>query len=347
MNNRVLDLFCGCGGLSSGFEQVGFEIVAGIDSWKDALNTFEKNHSNSLAIELDLGNFSPEQIEEKAGNNFDVIIGGPPCQGFSISGKRNPDDSRNKLYQGFVSAVEYFRPKVFLMENVPNLLAMANGLVKDTIIEEFSAIGYNVQYQVLLASDYGVPQNRKRVFFVGTQKGIKNFVYPVKTSITSPVTSLEAISDLPEISLKNGSLYPYEPQSEYQKSIRKSSLGVYNHVITAHTERTQRIISLVPDGGNYKSLPIELQQTRKVNIAWTRIDSSKPSMTIDTGHNHHFHYKFNRVPTVRESARLQSFPDTFIFYGGKTSQLKQVGNAVPPLLAKSLAGEVKRCLDDL
>ncbi|MFZ2577377.1 MAG: DNA cytosine methyltransferase [Lactococcus hircilactis] len=347
MTKRVLDLFCGCGGLSSGFEQEGFKIVAGVDSWKDALNTFEKNHLESLAIELDLGDFTPRQIEEKAGKDFDVIIGGPPCQGFSISGKRNPDDPRNKLYQGFVSAVEYFRPNIFLMENVPNLLAMANGRVKDTIIEEFSALGYNVQYQTLLASDYGVPQNRKRVFFVGTKKDIKKFTYPIKTISTSPVTSFEAISDLPENSLENGAPYLVDPQSEYQKIIRKSSLGIYNHEITAHTEQTQRIIALVPDGGNYKNLPIELQQTRKVNIAWTRINSNKPSMTIDTGHNHHFHYKFNRVPTVRESARLQSFPDTFIFYGGKTSQLKQVGNAVPPLLAKSLATEIKRCLDDL
>ncbi|WP_270343398.1 DNA cytosine methyltransferase [Lactococcus petauri] len=346
MDKRVLDLFCGCGGLSSGFEQEGFKIVAGIDSWKDALNTFEKNHLGSLAIELDLGNFSPEQIKEKAGKDFDVIIGGPPCQGFSISGKRNPDDPRNKLYQGFVSTVEYFKPKVFLMENVPNLLSMAKGNVKDTIVEEFSAIGYNVQYQVLLASDYGVPQNRKRVFFIGTRKDIRKFTYPIKNS-TPPVTSLEAISDLPEHSLEDGAPYPLTPQSEYQKNIRNSSLGVYNHKVTVHTEQTQKIIALVPDGGNYKNLPIELQQTRKVNIAWTRINSSKPSMTIDTGHNHHFHYKFNRVPTVRESARLQSFPDTFIFYGGKTSQLKQVGNAVPPLLAKSLASEIKRCLDDL
>ena len=119
--------------------------------------------------------------------------------------------------------------------------------------------------------------------------------------------------------------------------MRIDSRGIYNHQITQHTQKTIDTIALVPDGGNYKDLPLELQGTRKVNIAWTRLNSQRPSFTIDTGHNHHFHYKYNRVPTVRESARLQSFPDTFVFKGEKGSQLRQVGNAVPPLLAKAIA----------
>ena len=132
---------------------------------------------------------------------------------------------------------------------------------------------------------------------------------------------------------------------DYQKLMRCNSSKIYNHQITEHSDKTKEIIALVPDGGNYKNLPHELQQTRKVHIAWTRLNSQKPSFTIDTGHRHHFHYKWNRIPTVRESARIQSFPDDFIFLGTKTSQYKQVGNAVPPLMAEAIAKKLKETLD--
>jgi len=139
--------------------------------------------------------------------------------------------------------------------------------------------------------------------------------------------------------------YAIDPKSEYQKLMRKDSIYLYNHVTTIHKEQTKRIIAMVPDGGNYKDLPEELWQTRKVNIAWTRMNSQKPCFTIDTGHNHHFHYRANRVPTVRESARIQSFPDSCEFIGIKTSQLKQVGNAVPPLLAEAIAKKVAHVIE--
>jgi len=166
------------------------------------------------------------------------------------------------------------------------------------------------------------------------------FVFPQKT-VSQPITSFEALSDLPEYSLADGSVYPSPPMSEYQRLMRKKSQKAYNHQATEHSKRTKEIISLVPNGGNYKNLPPELQNTRRVHIAWTRLDSTKPSFTIDTGHNHHFHYKYNRVPTVRESARLQSFPDNFIFLGNKGSQLRQAGNAVPPILAEIIAKGIK------
>ena len=158
------------------------------------------------------------------------------------------------------------------------------------------------------------------------------------------MTTSEALSDLPEGNLEEGAVYPIEAQSEYQKLERRNSSGVYNHEITIHNEQTKRIISMVPDGGNYKDLPKDLQGTRKVHIAWTRLNSQRPSITIDTGHRHHFHYKWNRVPTVRESARIQSFPDDFIFMCSKTSQYKQVGNAVPPLMAQAIAEQLKKNL---
>ncbi|MEI7669180.1 MAG: DNA cytosine methyltransferase [Pseudomonadota bacterium] len=341
--NKVIDLFCGCGGLSHGFIEAGYEVVLGVDYWSDAISTFKKNHVNVKGLVADLLNELPEQISKKTGiENIDLIIGGPPCQGFSIAGKRIIEDERNKLYKAFVGFVEYFEPKAFLMENVPNIVSMGSGAIKDAIVSDFENLGYKVVYKVLMASDYGVPQNRKRAFFLGI-KGNVEFVFP-KPMQGNYITSQEAISDLPKDSVADGSKYQSEPNSEYQKAIRKNSNAVFNHETTKHSEQTVSIIDLVPDGGNYKNLPQRLQQTRNVNIAWTRLNSNKPSFTIDTGHRHHFHYKFNRVPTVRESARIQSFPDTFQFLGSKTSQYKQVGNAVPPLLAKVIAEELKKYL---
>lgn len=338
---NVLDLFCGAGGLSNGFQKAGFNIVAGIDNWQDALDTFALNHSHSIALNEDLDNLDINSLNSKVNQKIDIVIGGPPCQGFSISGKRNPDDPRNKLYQSFVDIVRYYQPKAFVLENVPNLVSMSKGLIKNEIIKDFELLGYNVQYKVLLASDYGVPQNRKRVFFVGIQG--KDFEFPSPT-LSEHITSQEAIEDLPENTLEEGSNYSLPATSNFQRLMRKDSTGIYNHVATQHNEKTIKIIAMVPDGGNYKDLPRELWNTRKVNIAWTRINSKRPSMTIDTGHNHHFHYKFNRVPTARESARLQSFEDKFRFLGTKTSQLKQIGNAVPPLLAYELAKQLREQL---
>ena len=332
----VIDLFCGCGGLSQGFIDAGYEVILGIDQWNDAIKTFNHNHKKSTGIVADLYNESVETISTKTGiTKADIIIGGPPCQGFSIAGKRVIEDERNELYKSFVKFVDYYNPKAFLMENVPNILSMGKGIVKEKIIKDFEKIGYTVNTDKLIASNYGVPQNRKRAFFIGFRNG-HNFEFP-KTDTIEHITSSDAISDLTELSLEDGTDYPITPRSNYQKQIRNGSKAIFNHEITNHSEKTVEIISLVSDGGNYKNLPEELRDTRRVNIAWTRLNSKRPSFTIDTGHRHHFHYKFNRVPTVRESARIQSFEDDFIFTGSKTSQYKQVGNAVPPILAKKLA----------
>lgn len=311
---KVIDLFSGCGGLSLGFEMADYEILLGIDNWADALNTFEKNHHNSKTFLADLYTLQPQIVKEKYNiSDVSVIIGGPPCQGFSIAGKREVYDERNKLYQGFVNFVKYFKPKAFIMENVPNIMSMDKGMVKNRIIKDFEDTDYKVSAKILLASDYGVPQNRKRAFFVGLLNG-NEFEFP-KKSDTIPTTSQDAISDLPDYDVKDGEKYPFSSQSNYQRFIRNGSETLFNHQITNHSEKTIEIVSLVPDGGNYKNLPIELQKTRNVNIAWTRLNSQKSSFTIDTGHRHHFHYVFNRIPTVRESARIQSFPDNFVFWG--------------------------------
>jgi DNA (cytosine-5)-methyltransferase 1 len=341
---NVLDMFCGAGGMSHGFIEAGFNVALGLDSSKDAIETFKKNHVNSFGLVSDLFHDTPEFIVNETGiSSFDLIIGGPPCQGFSIAGKRDINDERNELYKSFVKFVCFFRPKAFVMENVPNILSMGKGVIKENIINDFESFGYNVKYKVLMASDYGVPQNRRRAFFVGVLNN-SDFLFP-KPNVTNPITSYEAISDLPENGLQDGDAYPTEPFTEYQATMRLNSIGVYNHQITKHTEKTKSIISLVPDGGNYKNLPEELKKTRNVNIAWTRLNSSRPSFTIDTGHRHHFHYAFPRVPTVREAARIQSFKDDFIFTGSQTTQNRLVGNAVPPLLAKSIALQLKDLLN--
>ena len=333
---NVIDLFCGCGGFSLGFERAGYNVLLGIDIWKDALVTYANNHSGSKTLNADLSSVQPKDVEDLLnGKKVDVIIGGPPCQGFSIAGKRIVDDDRNRLYKSFVAFVDFFKPKAFVLENVPNILSMGDGIIRDSIVSDFSELGYTVDYKVLTASDYGVPQNRRRAFFVGIKAG-NHFHFPIPFD-SSKVTSKEAISDLPEHEIADGQAYPFPPMSEYQSLMRATAKALYNHQPSVHNQQTVDIISKVPDGGNYKDLPTELQSTRKVHIAWTRLNSEKPSFTIDTGHRHHFHYLYNRIPTARESARIQSFPDDFIFSCSRTSQLKQIGNAVPPLLAEAVA----------
>ena len=333
-----IDLFSGCGGLSLGFEMAGYKSLLAIDNWQDALDTYKHNNPNARTLCGDLSEINPEDIRREYNiDRVSVIIGGPPCQGFSIAGKRIIDDERNKLYKSFVSFVRCFMPDAFVMENVPNILSIGGGAVKESIIKDFSELGYNVTYKVLLASDYGVPQNRRRAVFVGLKNG--EYIFPLPT-ITNAVTTEEALSDLPDGSVTDGEVYPLLAQSAYQQFIRQGCATLYNHQATIHTEQTTRIISMVPDGGNYKDLPKELQQSRKAHIAWTQLNSKKPSITIDTGHRHHFHYAYNRVPTVRESARIQSFPDSFVFTNSKTSQYKQVGNTVPPLMAKAIAEQL-------
>ncbi len=338
----VIDLFSGCGGLSLGFEMAGFDVRLAIDNWEDALVTYRFNHKDTKTLNADLLNLDPIKVETDFNlHKVDVIIGGPPCQGFSVAGKRIIDDDRNKLYKSFVRFVDHFKPKAFVMENVPHILSIGNGAVKDAILSDFTALGYNVVYKVLIASDFGVPQNRRRAIFVGLLES--EYIFP-KPTTEIRVTTKEAISDLPEETINDGESYPNSPQSDYQCLMRNNSSVLNNHQATVHTAETRRIIAMVPDGCNYKCLPKEMWSLRKVHIAWTRMDSQKPCFTIDTGHNHHFHYSYNRVPTVRESARIQSFPDNFLFIGGKGSQLKQVGNAVPPLMANEIAKQLLRQL---
>ncbi|MHB8132508.1 MAG: DNA cytosine methyltransferase [Mobilitalea sp.] len=346
---NVIDLFCGCGGLSYGFKMAGFNVLLGIDNWEDALITYQ-NNLESKVLRSDVSEIGGEEISSQLSGEIDVIIGGPPCQGYSLSGFRNYNDPRNILYKSFVKIVDYFKPKAFLMENVPGLERLFSGKALQEVLNDFANIGYVVTFKLMNSADYGVPQIRKRLFFVGL-KG-KEFIFPEPTHgdglFSLPYITCEgALSDLPLLEEEAGHEpceYRMPPQNDFQKAMRLNSKMVFNHTATIHKQKTVNIISMVPDGGNYKDLPKELWDTRRVNIAWTRMNSKKPCFTIDTGHNHHFHYKANRVPTVRESARIQSFPDSFIFWGNRTSQLRQVGNAVPPFLSLSLADRLREFL---
>lgn len=344
---NVIDLFCGCGGLSYGFEKAGFNVLLGIDNDAKALETFELNHANAKSICGDITKVTYEKdIKPLIGKKtIDVIIGGPPCQGMSLSGPRKFDDPRNKLYLSYIRLVDEIKPKMFVIENVPGLVGLFGGQIKDSILEKFRSMGYDIQYKILCAADYGVPQSRRRVVFVGSRIG--GFEYPEYTE--KKVTCSMALSDLPPLENDLGEEvmdYASKPANDYQKLMRKNSDKVRNHVAASHSDKVKNIIALVPDGGNYKDLPEEFIHTRNFHVAWTRFASDKPAPTIDTGHRHHFHYKYNRVPTVRECARLQSFPDDFVFLGNKTQQFRQVGNAVPPVMAKEIAKQIIKTLEN-
>lgn len=347
---NAIDLFAGAGGLSKGFMDAGVNILVGVDNDEAALKTFAINHGNAIPLKADLSSHETlDIIKEKAGNNdIDIVIGGPPCQGFSLTGPRNFDDKRNTLYLAVLGLVKEYQPKAFLIENVPGMATLYKGEIKEEILRRFRNMGYNVDCKILCAADYGVPQIRKRLIFMGIRKDIgkPNFPNPLLTP-DNYITCKEAISDLPSRENELGVIedrYTSAPQSEYQKKMRGNCNVLHNHIATKHSQMVKDTIALVPEGGNYKDLPKGWGESRKFHVAWTRYHGDKPSRTIDTGHRNHFHYKYNRVPTVRENARFQSFPDDFVFVGTRTQQDRQVGNAVPPLLGFALAKEIIKIL---
>lgn len=349
---NAIDLFAGCGGLSKGFLDAGFDVIIGVDNDTAALNTFQLNHNGAIALNADLSKQETfDQIKKIAGERtIDVIIAGPPCQGFSLTGPRNFDDERNKLYLAVFEMVKQYNPKAFIIENVPGMATLYNGEIKSEILKRFKALNYHVECRIIVAADYGVPQMRKRLIFMGIRSDLGTPVFPeVLYTPNNYRTCRDAISDLPALTDTLGQEecdYTTNPTTEYQRIMRKNSKKLYNHTATNHTQMVKDTIALVPEGGNYKDLPKGVGESRKFHEAWTRYDGNKPSKTIDTGHRNHFHYEYNRVPTVRENARLQSFPDDFIFTGTRTQQYRQVGNAVPPLLGYYLGLSIKKIISE-
>lgn len=347
MSNKkyMIDLFSGCGGLSFGFEQAGFECIVGVDSDKPALETFKYNHPNASAMHLDLSKEeSITEIISKIDNRkINLIVAGPPCQGFSLSGNRDETDKRNILFYSVFKLAASIKPKYIVIENVPGIATLYKGKAREAVLEEFERLGYTCSEKILYAPDYGIPQIRKRMFFVGVL-GDKVFEFPEPTHHKANyLTCWDAISDLPSLENDVGSQvanYLSEPLTIYQDQMRDGAEKLFNHVGTNHSSLVVSVIKQVPEGGNHKDLPEGVGTSRKFNEAWTRYHSEKPSKTIDTGHRNHFHYKWHRVPTARENARLQSFPDSFRFLGSKTQQEKQVGNAVPPRLGYALGKQI-------
>lgn len=350
---NVLDLFCGAGGFSTGFEQSGqYNILIGVDNDPYALRTFARNHPKTESLELDLSDQKSDDVIQSVAVNrcIDVIIAGPPCQGFSLTGPRQIDDPRNSLYLAVLRAIRQYTPAAFIVENVPGMRTMYNGQIHDEILRRMTALGYNVQSEILCAADYGVPQMRKRLFFMGIRKDLGEPAFPQKLLTPSAYISCrDAISDLSSRIETLGTefdVYDADPKTEYQRAMRGTCTVLSNHVATKHKQFVVDVISQVPEGGNWKDLPPGVGESRKFHEAWTRYDGNKPSRTIDCGHRNHFHYEYNRIPTVRENARLQSFPDNFIFLGTRSQQHRQIGNAVPPLLGKAIASKLHSILQE-
>ena len=342
MKYRIIDLFCGIGGFSYGFEMTRkFETILGVDFWDVALSTFSRNHPKTNVVQGDVTKLENSFFEEYAGK-ADVIIAGPPCQGFSMSGKRDIFDVRNSLFHEVVRIVSVVQPKVVVIENVVGLLSMVTPdgkAVKDEIENDLRALGYQVQHRVLLASDYGVPQNRKRVIFIASKKG--DIVYPSPT-VEKPVTVGDALGNIPE----DGKLYT-TPQNEYQKMM-SGRPEILNHNPIKHAPLIVKRMHSVPQGGNWQDIPLELGQGGGVHSNnYRRLKWDEPSITIKhVSKSMIIHPIFDRTPTIREVARIQSFDDNFEILGTIYNQHQQLANAVPPLLGKAIADSVYKMLKD-
>ena len=349
-NRKIIDLFCGAGGFSLGFEREGFVSILAIDKWNDAVLTYNHNRTEKVALNIDIHDYTDEMIKKLIGDNGVCgVIGGPPCQGFSMVGKRETGDERNSLYLEYVRFVKVSKPLFFILENVKGLLSMEGGRYTEDIINRFSQLGYNVTYKLLRASDYGVPQSRERVFFIGLRKDVfKKKFFDFDRLVTLPMVSTsDALSDLPSLdNHENKYAYACEPKNDFQKIMRGNCQYIYNNDVTNHTEQTIKIISMIRDGGSIRDLPEEYYRIRNYNAAFKRMNSALPSGTIDCGHRNYFHYSENRIPTARESARIQSFPDNYEFLGNKSSQYTQIGNAVPVLLSSSIAKVILKYLNE-
>lgn len=345
---KVLDLFSGVGGLSYGFEMAGFEIVGAVEFDKSIADSMKKNHKNTEIFVGDIRKISPQKIKEKIGK-IDVIVGGPPCQGFSLKGQRKGlNDDRNFLFKEYIKYIKFFKPTYFVMENVPTILSEQKGYFKNEILKEFSKIGYNIDFGILNASDFGVPQNRKRAIFIGSLKSKVNLP---EGELNKKITVWDAISDLAYLESGEGDFeveYKNQAKSNYQKQVRNKSKKLYNHVATRHSDVAIDRLKRIPPEKGKEYLKEKISST--FGQTWGRLEKNKQSPTIvtrfDTPSNgKNSHPYLNRAITPREAARLQSFPDTFIFYGNKSSVIKQIGNAVPPLLGKAIANEIKKTND--
>lgn len=369
---NTIDLFSGCGGMSLGFKWAGFNTLLASDIDENCKKTFTYNFPKVPFVCNDLANLKKKDFQNHITSEVDVIIGGPPCQGFSLANKRRnkvTDDRRNNLFYEFVKTINWYNPKAFVMENVKGLLSMKSGQVIKQIITEFKNagdFGYHVKYEVLKASDFGVPQSRERIIIIGFRNDLEiTPEFPIK-KYDQAITVDQAISDLPIIEACEGEevqQYKLKPQNTYQDFMRKKSSKVYNHIAMRHTKRLIERFKAIKNGEGLLDVwethgAVQRgNPTKKSTIKFSqnnqRLHGDKPAPTIAASFQSNFiHPELDRNFTAREGARLQSFPDDFIFKGMRTkmswekglSQYQQIGNAVPPLMAYEIALKVKSLL---
>lgn len=347
MEFRILDLFSGAGGFSYGIDKhKNFQTVLGLDFDRNAVNTFNKNIKNAIGIHGDITDPEVKKniIFESKKLNVNMIIGGPPCQGFSLKGKQlGLKDPRNFLFLEYIDIVKELKPEVFIIENVKNLLNASQGYFIREIVDSFTKLGYIVNFGYVNAKDFGIPQNRERAIIIGSLS--RSVSLPRKLNKT-PITVKDAISDLSYLNSGEGSDvsdYINDPQSNYQRSLRGKKL--YNHVATNHSKTALEKLRMIPPGGDKSFIPVELRGKQKFSTTWSRLVWDEISPTIDTrfdtpSNGKNSHPVLDRAITPREAARIQSFSDDFVFTGPKTSICRQIGNAVPPLLAYEIANAV-------
>ena len=346
---KILDLFCGAGGLSWGMDKNPFfTTTVALDFDEKAAETFKKNMPYAEVVVGDITNTDIKNqiisLAKKTGVN--MIVGGPPCQGYSMKGKKlGLQDPRNFLFREYLELVNVLQPDVFVIENVKGLLLSANGWFKDEIVHAIEDLGYVVKFDILNAADFGVPQSRERAIFICSKHGAISL--PSKSN-SKKTTVRDAISDLAYLESNEGDFeqdYITEPESDYQLMMRMGSKKLYNHKASNHKQIAIEKLKLIPPEQGKEFLPEEMHGNQKFKTTWGRLKWDDVSPTIDTRfdassngtNNHPF---LNRAITPREAARIQSFDDTFVFYGSKVYVRKQVGNAVPPLLAKAIADRI-------
>lgn len=354
----VIDLFCGAGGLSEGFRQAGFHVLAGQDYDVTAGKTFSLTHSEAAFVGGTIQEVSPEQLLNAAGvkkGEIDVVVGGPPCQGYSVyNHQRGTQDPRAGLFREYLRIVKGIQPRWLVMENVTGITSIAGGKIVREIFDGMADLGYRVEMKILKAEEYGVPQERRRVFFIATRTDAP-ILFPEPThglGLEPFVTVWDAISDLPVRQNgegdESGIEYAHNPQNPYQKALRGSITRVLNHSAPRLSRINEERMRYIPPGGSWRDIPVELLppgmrkakrsdhtkrygRPRKTDLACTILTK------CDLHWGAYIHPVQDRAITVREAARLQSFPDFFEFMGSRTEQYVQVGNAVPPLLGRRIA----------